>query len=723
MMGPSGSTELLEKAGKYLPPDDLTVIDRAYQFADKAHAGQLRKSKEPYILHPLEVGKILAELEQDVPTICAALLHDTIEDTPVTDADLTQEFGAEICMLVQGVTKLGRIYFGSKEEEQAENLRKMFLAMANDLRVVLIKLADRLHNMRTLRFHSPEKQRRVALETREIFSPLAHRLGMWMIKWELEDLAFYYLEYDEFQRVKRLVASRREERESYISNFIKKLEEMLSKTAINAQVAGRPKHFYSIYMKLKKHNMDFDELYDVLGTRVLVDSVSQCYEVLGIVHSAFKPITGRFKDYIAMPKSNMYQSLHTTVIGPEGKPVEVQIRTREMHQVAEYGIAAHWRYKEGRAETHVAGDFSWLRQIIENQKEEFEPSSYLQNLKVDLFIDEVFIFTPRGDVQVLPSGSTPIDFAYKIHTDIGHSCIGAKVNQHIVPLNYKLKNGDRIEIMTSKVLNPKLDWLNFVRTNQAKSKIKQWFRKQNQANNIQKGKNELEKALLEMGYVLKDVFTDEITDRLLRKQKVTRLDDVYLQLAHGEVGVKTLVNYLDGLFKTAKPETDQEIMDRYKGEAPAKPRKNTVKVLGEDDIEVFFAKCCSPVPGDDIVGFVTLGRGVAIHRTSCPNIMRMDEQGQSRIVSVDWGTTEASNRTYLVTLKIDAFDRIGLLKDIVDRITEQKVHIQEVRTLNLKLNRVGAVVSINVRNREQMNHVMHALQMIPDVFDIYRITQ
>jgi GTP pyrophosphokinase len=712
--------ELQSRARQYMAESSVQLISRAYDFAKAAHEGQVRMSGEPFIQHPLEVAYILADLEQDPQTVSAALLHDTIEDSAVTSEQMTKVFGADICQLVEGVTKLGRISFQSKEEEQAENFRKMFLAMAKDLRVVIIKLADRLHNMRTLKYMSPVKQVAIARETREIFSPLAHRLGMWSLKWELEDLSFYYLQPEDFQRIKKLVASRREERELYVDTLLAELKHYIEDDAkIAAKISGRPKHFYSIYKKLTSQNLSFDELYDTLGIRIIVSSLRECYEVLGLVHSRYRPLSGRFKDYIAMPKTNMYQSLHTTVIGPGGKPVEIQLRTRDMHHVAESGIAAHWRYKEGASRTNFDGDFAWLRQILESEKERTTPSDFLQNLKLDLFIDEVFIFTPKGDVQVLQKGATPLDFAYKIHTEIGHRTVGAKVNSQIVPLGYVLQSGDRLEILTTKTPCPKVDWLRLVQTRHAKAKIKQWFKKQDQQKNIEKGREKLEKLVVFLGYLPKDVLQKDLLERLLTVLQLSREEDMYLQLAEGELGPRAIENALSGLLQKEVPANPVAFLGPMR--APSRPKKGLpVMVMGESGVMASLAKCCGPVVGDAVVGYVTLGYGVSVHRADCKNVLGLPPADHGRLVSVEW-IPESSGYVFSATLQVEAFDRLGILQDIIHKVTDNKINIQEVKTKTYKTGgRMRATVVVHVTDIAQLHKLKSALTQVDDVYAVKR---
>jgi GTP diphosphokinase / guanosine-3',5'-bis(diphosphate) 3'-diphosphatase len=712
--------KVTQKANSYMSSASIDLIQKAYSFAKESHENQQRISKEPYITHPVAVASILVNLEQDPASIAAALLHDTIEDTKTTAEDIEKEFGEDITLLVKGVTKLGKIYFESKEEQQAENFRKMFLAMAEDLRVVIIKLADRLHNMQTLSFLRPEKQRRIALETREIFSPLAHRLGMWSIKWELEDLCFYYLQPDNFMEIKEYIASHRSERERYVENFISILRDLLVKNSIEGKIAGRPKHFYSIYKKLVKQNISFEELYDTLGIRILLDNVMECYKVLGIIHSTFKPISGRIKDYIAMPKSNMYQSLHTSVIGPEGKPVEIQIRTTEMHQIAEQGIAAHWRYKEGSTKKNYDADFSWLRQILELQQEKTTPKDFIQDLKVDLFIDEVFVFTPKGDVQALPKEATPIDFAYKVHTEVGHCCIGAKVNSHIVTLNYKLKSGDRIEILTSKKANPKLDWLHFTKSAHAKSKIKQWFRKQRLEDNIQKGLSLLEKALSAADYVPKEILITANFEYLSKRFNITKYQDLYQQIAIGDVSPREVINYLDKHFnKEKKVATDESLLKSFSNKSK-KTSQSNIHVLGEDHVMTRIAKCCHPLPGDEIIGFITYGQGVSIHRSDCRNIVNLTEKDKARLIDVEW-TMSKKKGLYPVLLELEAFDRIGILQEIINVIADNKINISKLTTVKpKKQNYVKFTLTLDIEDIQQLHKLKNSLGRISDVYSISR---
>lgn len=718
--------DLIQLTETYLPPQSIERIQKAYDFANSHHAGQSRMSNQPYISHPLAVACTLAELELDSSTIIAALLHDTIEDCQVTKEEIISHFDEEIYNLVDGVTKLGKLNFHSEEEHLVENFRKMFLAMAKDLRVILIKLADRLHNMRTLKYLSRDKQIKIARETREIFSPLAHRLGMGNIKWELEDLCFYYLEPEEFQTIKNLVAGRRDDREDYIKTFVNGIKTLVEPVCPNAKVIGRPKHFYSIYKKLLKQKCTYDDLYDTLGVRIIVSTIKECYEIFGLVHSKYKPVSHRIKDFIAMPKSNMYQSLHTTVIGPEGKFVEIQIRTFEMDLIAENGIAAHWKYKEGQSTQKKPDvDFSWLRQIIDSQNEKSSPIEYLQDLKLNLFEDEVFIFTPKGDVQILPKDSTPLDFAYKIHTEIGHRCIGAKVNGEIVNLDYVLQNGDRIDILTTKIPNPKLHWLNIVHTNQAKAKIKQWFKKQLAQETIERGKTLLEEALKEAHSTLKEFVSHEKFDEFLTKHHSKKIEEIYTQIAVGELSFQAIIKFLHIHDKKIDTTDSGAISsDLLQGVTIAPKTKKTsgngIKVLGYSNVEVHMAKCCDPLPGDAIIGFITKGYGVSVHRKECRNILSLTPELQKRLMEVEWDLQQ-KDMTYPVTLTIEAFDRIGLLKDIINKVSELKTNILNINSkTNKQDGNVRVELTIEILNFKHLNEVKASIKNISDVYNIYR---
>ena len=617
---------LILKIEQYNPQADMKQIIKAYNFAESAHEGQYRNSGEKFFIHPYNVAMILADLNMDTSTIIAGLLHDVLEDTDVTYETLAEEFGEEVANLVEGVTKLKKLNYKTKQESQAENLRKMVVAMAKDIRVIIIKLADRLHNMRTLEYMSDEKKKEKALETLEIYAPLAHRLGISKIKWELEDLSLRYLDPEGYYDLVDKVSKQRKEREAYIQFIIDMLKTKIDEMEIPCEISGRPKSFYSIYRKMVYQNKNFEQIFDLTAIRVIVDTVKDCYGVLGIVHTMWKPIPGRFKDYIAMPKPNMYQSLHTTVIGPQGEPFEVQIRTWEMHRTAEYGIAAHWKYKEG---TIKADNFdeklTWLRQMLEWQKEMKDPKEFMESLKIDFFTDEVFVFTPKGDVINLPNGSTPIDFAYRVHTAVGNNCVGAKVDGRIVPLDYKLKNGNIVEVITSaNSTGPSRDWLKIVKSSQAKSKIRQWFKREERDLNIVKGKDILEKEVKRQGYKLTEMLKEDWLKSIASKLSLSSVDDLYAGLGYGSITLSQVIPKLKEFHKDYYKLRDEKNLLESNSNvyAPKKENRFTqgVTVKGVDNIKVRFSKCCNPVPGDEIVGYITRGRGVSVHRKDCPNI-------------------------------------------------------------------------------------------------------
>ncbi|HEY9723215.1 MAG TPA: bifunctional (p)ppGpp synthetase/guanosine-3',5'-bis(diphosphate) 3'-pyrophosphohydrolase, partial [Oscillatoriaceae cyanobacterium] len=639
---------LIQQVTSYLSPDEVALIEKAFAMAERLHEGQKRKSGEPYLMHPTEVAMILAGLEADGATVAAGLLHDVLEDCHIEAEELKNQFGPEVTRLVEGVTKLGKISFSSKEERQAENFRRMFLAMGKDIRVILLKLCDRLHNMRTLAHMTPEKQREIARETLEIFAPLAHRLGLGKIKWELEDWSLRYLHPEEYYKLAQLVAQKRDEREALIREIVQSIEEELARLGIAARLSGRPKHFYSIYQKMLTQNKDFTDLYDITAVRVLVHSIKECYEALGVVHALWKPIPGRFKDYIAMPKSNLYQSLHTAVIGPGGHPVEVQIRTEEMHRVAEYGIAAHWRYKEGGKQLSQADrKLTWLRQLLDWQNDMKDAQEYLTTVKEDLFADEVFVFSPAGDVIDLPRGATPVDFAYRIHTDIGHRCVGAKINGRIVPLETHLGNGDIVEIITSKNSHPSLDWISFVATTTTKNRIRQWFKKERREENIQRGREALERELGRNG--VEPVLKNERALEVAQKFNCQTTDDLLAAIGYGELGVMQVLNRL-------RPPEPQVPALPLEGTPPRKEKtkaRNGILVDGSDSMLVNVAKCCSPLPGEQIRGLVTRGRGISVHSTDCPNLSSAEAD---RVVEVAWSGGQ-TNATYPVEIEIELIDR------------------------------------------------------------------
>ena len=705
---------LTQKNSTYLTEDEVKTIEKAYIYAKNAHKDQFRQSGAPYIQHPLTVACILAELHQDVSTICGGLLHDTIEDTSISKEDIEKEFGKDIRRLVEGVTKLGKLQFESKEEEQAENFRKMFLAMAQDLRVVIIKLADRLHNMRTISYLKEHKQNRIAQETRDIFSPLAHRLGMWSLKWELEDISFRILQPKEFKKIRDHVDARREERETYVNSMTRKVQTLLKQSHIKGDVNGRPKHFHSIYKKLQKQNINYEDLYDTLGIRIKVESIKDCYEILGILHSTFKPISGRIKDYIAVPKSNLYQSLHTTVIGPEGKPVEIQIRTHQMHEIAEYGIAAHWQYKEKKKQPD--GDFSWLRQIIEVQKETTEPHEFMKELKLDLFIDEVFVFTPAGDIQVLPKGATPIDFAYRIHTDVGNTCTGAKINTKIASLNSELKNGDQVSIFTSRNSTPKVDWLNFVKTSQAKNRIRSWHRKQKKSLLLEDGKKTLEKVLLMSGLLPKECLNQENLELFKEKLHITDYNNLYLKIGQGEITAKEIVTIYN------RSQKDNSVDPIYLTQSKRKPSTNTsqISVLGEKNVETRLSKCCKPIPGDSIIGFVTRGTGISIHRQSCTHALNFSKTCPDRLINVTWESPNTKT-AYSTQLLIEGLIRNGLIQDIMKIINELNINLISVKTSTRKKEGTQIIsIIIDIHSTKQLETLRQKIMQLADILVVKR---
>ena len=698
----------------YYPDADLERIQRAIAVAREAHAGQYRDSGEEYFQHPYEVARILAELQMDTDTIVAGLLHDVLEDTDVTREALAEQFGEVVARLVEGVTKLKKISFKTREEQQARSLRKMFLAMAEDLRVIVIKLADRLHNMRTLRHLSVERQRRIATETLEIYAPLAHRLGMWSLKWEMEDLAFRALHPEEHAELVRQIARRREERESEIEKVIAMLEERLQELGIKGTLQGRPKHLYSIWQKLQRQGTDLSKIYDLLAVRVIVDSVKDCYGVLGLVHTLWKPIPGRFKDYIAMPKSNMYQSLHTTVIGPRGEPLEIQIRTWEMHRIAEKGIAAHWLYKEGGTTTEFEEKVAWLRQVMEWLREMRDPQEFMETLKIDLFEDEVFVFTPKGDVKSLPAGATPVDFAFSVHTDIGLRCIGAKVNGRIVPLNYKLSNGEFVEILTSKTPNPSKDWLNFVKTSRARSKIRSWLKEQEREESVNRGRQMLEKELKRLGLEPKECLKAERVADVLKRYGHSQIEDLYAAVGYGKVAVSQVLSKLLG----------REEFEKRAGSArkatPAKKRSQTtqsVLVKGMDNLLVRFSKCCNPVPGDPIIGYITRGRGVSVHRVDCPNILALNGNSERKI-EVEWRPGETG--AFAVELEVEAIDRVNLLSQIMNTISEEKTNIESVIARTTKNNMAIINLVVDIHDLQHMETLMNRIKQVSGVLTVTR---
>ena len=717
--------EFMEYIHTYLTDDECNQVLKAFELADKAHEGQLRASGEPYIMHPLAVADILAHLQIDHITLMAALMHDVVEDTSYSKEDLEEMFGSEVAFLVDGVTKLNQFQYETKEDRQMENYRKMILAMAKDVRVVVIKLGDRLHNMRTLKHMRSDKQKRIAKETLEIFAPLAHRLGIFNVKWELEDLSFRYLEPEKYYDLVDQMKQKRQAREDIVNDTMSQLTKALGEANIKADIKGRPKHFYSIYKKMKKDNRDLSQIYDLLAVRVIVDTIPDCYAVLGIAHSLWKPLPYRFKDYISMPKSNMYQSLHTTVIGTMGQPVEIQIRTWEMHRVSEYGVAAHWRYKEGNKNGDKDFDqkVAWLRQVLEWQ-DTSNPTELVNALKLDVFSGEVFVFTPKGDVVKLPIGSVPLDFAYRVHTDVGHRCVGAKVNGKIVPLDYTLQNGDIVDIITSKTSKPSLDWLNIVGSSESKSKIRNWFKRENKAENIEKGLEALEKEAKRLNYSWKELIADNRLQQVTKQLKAGTEEEMFAACGYGGIPVSTVLLRLIELYKKSKEAEEskrstEQIIEKLKSQGPKTTKNGTgVLVKGEAGVMVRMAKCCSPVPGDDIIGYITRGRGVSVHRSDCTSLGHTPEDLE-RMIEVSWDGS--SGESFHVGIDIQAYDRNGLLMEVMAVLSELKITITNI---NAKVQEDTKNVSINVvvdiRDISQLDFVMTKLRRIREVYTVQR---
>ena len=688
---------------------DIAEIERAFEYSNKKHEGQYRVSEEPYIVHPVEVAVILTGLKLDKNTIIAALLHDIIEDTDTKPEEIKEKFSEDVLNLVEGVTKLGKYQFKSKEERQAENFRKMFIAMANDIRVIFLKLADRLHNMRTLSYMAQNKQQKIARETLDIFAPLANRLGVGKIKAELEDLSLRYLHPDKYFEIAQLVAQKKAERDLTVKLLIDKIGANLKQNGIKAEITGRAKHYYSIYNKMKRLNVAFHNLYDVTAVRVIVDTEKECYEVLGVIHSQFKPIPGRFKDYIAMPKSNMYRSLHTSVLGPRSKPLEVQIRTKQMHEVAEFGVAAHWKYKEkGSTKAESASDlqFAWMRKLAEMEQESSDAGEYVEKVKLDLFSDQVFAFTPMGDVIDLPINATPVDFAYRIHSDVGNKITGALVNGRISQLDRKLQNGDIVEVLTNKNSTPKLDWLNFVVTKQAQSKIRQWFKKNNREEHIQLGKSMLETELT------KSIFDEHIKSgelaRVAHLMNYKTLEDLYAALGWGETTINKVTN------RIVKPSAD----DNKIQPATRQFKKHKGDIAGLEGMLYNIAKCCTPVPGEPIVGVVTRSKGVSVHRIDCNSLENVPDE---RLMNIKWAN-ENLNRTYIASIKVDVVDKVGMLKDIITELADNNTNITYANVKSIPSKRMGTIeLGVEIDNIDTLRRVINNLQALPDVYSVKRV--
>ena len=729
--------ELINSVLKYHPSTDISMIEKAYKVASEAHEGQKRKSGEPYIIHPLCVAIILADLELDKETIVAGLLHDAVEDTWMTYEEVEKEFGSEVALLVDGVTKLGQLsYSADKVEVQAENLRKMFLAMAKDIRVILIKLADRLHNMRTLQYMRPEKQQEKARETMDIYAPIAMRLGISKIKVELDDLSLKYLKPDVYYDLVHKVALRKSEREQFVGAIVKEVKKHMDDANIKAQVDGRVKHFFSIYKKMVNQDKTIDQIYDLFAVRILVDTVKDCYAALGVIHEMYKPIPGRFKDYIAMPKPNMYQSLHTTLIGPNGQPFEIQIRTYEMHRTAEYGIAAHWKYKEssdGKAPVGKSEEekLNWLRQILEWERDMSDNKEFMSLLKndLDLFADSVYCFTPQGDVKTLPSGSTPVDFAYSVHSAVGNKMVGARVNGKLVPIEYEIKNGDRIEIITSQnSQGPSRDWLKLVKSTQAKNKINQWFKKELKEDNILKGKEMLAQYARAKGFKIANYTKTQYLEAVLRKYGFRDWDSVLAAIGHGGLKEGQVFNKLVEAYdkENKKNLTDEQVLEAA-SETQEKlhiaKSKSGIVVKGIHDVAVRFSKCCNPIPGDEIVGFVTRGRGITIHRTDCVNVLNMSETDRTRLIEAEWQQPDTKEKEkYTAEIQVYANNRTGLLVDLSKIFTERKIDLRSINSRTSKQEKATISMSFEIGSKEELRSLIEKIRQVESVIDVERTT-
>ena len=720
---------IIASVQEYQPQADIDLIQRAYELAESAHRGQTRVSGEAYIIHPLHVAQILTELHLDYETVSAALLHDVVEDTIYTNEQMQEMFGEEVAMLIDGVTKLGRIQYKSKEEVQLENYRKMFLAMAKDIRVIMIKLADRLHNMRTLKYMREDKQRRIAKETIEIYAPLANRLGISNVKWELEDLCLRYLDPETYYDLVESVKQKRKERQTFIDDSIKQIKEKLAESHIKADISGRAKHFYSIYKKMKRDKKDISEIYDLSAVRVLVESVKDCYGVLGVIHAMWKPIPGRFKDYIAMPKSNGYQSLHTTVM-TRGYPLEIQIRTFAMHQVSEFGVAAHWKYKETGKSVGAGSEtdqkMSWLRQMVNLQQEYTDPKEYFEAMKVDIFSDEVFVFTPKGDVIDLPKGSIPIDFAYRIHTEVGHHCVGAKINGKLVPLETKLRNGDIVSVLTNKANGgPSRDWLNIVASSETRSKIRTFFKKEKREENIERGRDLIKEEAKRLGYAPKELMKEDRLEQVAQKLNILTEDDLLAALGYGGVALHGIMMKLIELYKkdvkeATSPDVSKLLSELKQPQGGGDRRKKSshgVLVEGESGLLVRLARCCSPIPGDPITGYITRGRGVSVHRSDCPNVM--NDADFSRMIEVAWDI--GLDKEYTVELEIICNDRSGMLAELLAVPSEMRMNIRSVNANPNRNNKTSTVLlGLDVKNASQVGQIMTRLRRVKDVYSVTR---
>lgn len=733
--GNKTAADVINTVKTYMNEDHIAFVKKAYDFAAYVHREQKRSSGEPYVMHPIQVAGILADLKMDPETVAAGFLHDVVEDTPVTLGDIEELFGHDVAVIVDGVTKLTKIHYKSHQEQLAENHRKLLLAMSRDLRVIIVKLADRLHNMRTLTHLRPDKQRRIANETLEVYAPLANRLGISSIKWELEDTSLRYLSPQQYYRIAHLMKSKRNERVDLIDGAIKEIKESLSELDLECEIYGRPKHIYSIYRKMRDQHKQFDQIYDLLAVRVIAKSIKDCYAILGAIHTRWKPMPGRFKDYIAVPKDNMYQSLHTTVIGPKGRPFEVQIRTEEMHRVAEYGIAAHWAYKEGKASagamTNNGEKLNLFKEIIEMQAESTDASEFMENVKGDLFGDRVFVFTPKGDVFELPKDSVPLDLAYLIHTDLGHHTTGAKVNGRIVPLNYQIKNGDIIEILTApNATGPSYDWLKLVRTSKARHKIKKFFKQQERVENVDKGYEMLHKLLIDEGYNPKELLKKANLEPLLEKYQFHEVDDLYGAVGYGEITAISVVNVLTQEIRSQeeynrKLEEEQALINSEKGISKERPKTEQKKasegilIEGIDNMLVRLSHCCNPIPGDEITGYITKGRGVSVHRVECPNAQ--SEQNRPRLMDVSWNTFPNKQTYYDADLQIEGHNRPGILNDILQAINNGTKHLNYV---NAQIGREKVTVidaKIGIRDKDHLQYVIDSIKRVPDVYVVRRV--
>lgn len=725
--------ELFAYLHSYLDEKQIAFVQKAYDLAARVHADQKRRSGEPYIIHPTQVCYILARMKMDEETLAAAFLHDVVEDTDTTLQQLRELFGAKVAMLVDGVTKLGKIEYISKEERQIENYRKMFLAMAQDIRVVIIKLADRLHNMRTMKYMPLHKQQSISRETLEIYAPLANRLGIYTIKWELEDLAFRYRDTQVYYNLVEQVKVKRREREAMINDAMRQLREELDKVNVTCEIQGRPKNFYSIYKKMMRDHKELNEIYDLLAIRVLVDSVKDCYGALGVVHSLWRPIPGRFKDYVAVPKSNMYQSLHTTVVSSNGQPLEIQIRTFEMHRISEFGIAAHWRYKESGGSAPATGStrsyaakLSWLRQLLEWHNDLSDSKDFVNTVKMDVFADEVFVFTPRGDVIDLPVGSVPVDFAYRIHTDVGNRCIGAKVNGRIVPLDYKLSNGDIVEVITSKQASgPSRDWINIAGSSDTRNKIKSWFKKERREENIQRGRDMLEKECKRLGYESKDFASPDKLKSVAEKLVLQDVDGMMASLGYGGTTLSSIMSRLVDIYKQEQQQLQHskdlsELLSELKPRTSRAKSSHGILVKGEDGIMVKLARCCNPVPGDPVIGYITRGSGISVHRTDCPNVMSNNPEEQRRLISVTWDV--ATDSVYKANILIQAADKPGIMVDIMMAISENKININNISSHSDKNKTAVIHLGLDITNTGQLETIMNRIRRIQGIYNVERMT-